>query len=277
MPALTPSVVPDDRLLPLTAAETARYARHLALPQVGEVGQRRIRAARVLVVGLGGLGSPVALYLAAAGIGTLGLADADVVDESNLQRQVVHATADAGRPKVDSAADRLAALNPRVRAVRHPQGLTRDNARTIVDGYDVVIDATDTFDARYLVNDVCVELGTPWVHGAVGQLHGQVSVLAAVSDAGPGPCYRCLHPEPPSPDPGGDPGILGPLPGIVGAVQAAETLKLVVGGPTLVGRVLMVDAWTMRFDEVPLAKDPACPVCGAGSVPAARGVRQRSG
>ncbi len=264
-PGLAASVVPDDRLRPLTAAEAARYARHLGLPQVGEAGQRRISAAKFLVVGLGGLGSPVALYLAAAGVGTVGLADFDVVDESNLQRQVVHSTGDTGRAKVDSAADRLAALNPTVQVVRHPAGLTAGpgptGARTIVAGYDVVVDCTDSFEARYLINDVCLALGTPWVHGSVWQLHGQVSVFA-----GSGPCYRCLHPALPDQADSAT-GVLGVLPGIVGAIQATEALKLVVGGPTLVGRVLMVDAWAMRFDEVTLAKDPDCPACGSSSRP----------
>ncbi len=249
-------VVPDDRLRPLTAAETVRYARHLDLPHVGPAGQRQILAAKVLVVGLGGLGSPVALYLAAAGIGTIGLADFDVVDESNLQRQIVHGTSDTGRAKVDSAADRLAALNPGVHLTRHPAGLTRGDAEAVVAGYDVVVDCTDSFDARYLLNDVCLALGIPWVHGSVWQLHGQVSVFTR-----PGPCYRCLHPQPPG-QPDGSAGVLGVLPGIVGAVQAAEVLKLVVGGPTLAGRVLQVDAWSMRFDEVRLDANPACPTCG---------------
>lgn len=254
--SLAAGVVPDDRLRPLTAAEATRYARHLELPQVGREGQRRIRAARVLVVGLGGLGSPVALYLAAAGVGTVGLADFDIVDESNLQRQVVHGTPDTGRAKVDSAADRLAALNPDVQVVRHPAGVTRDDASTVIDGYDVVVDCTDSFDARYLLNDVCLALGVPWVHGSVWQLHGQVSVFTRT-----GPCYRCLHPRPPDQS-DGSVGVLGVLPGIVGAVQAAEVLKLVIGGPTLVGRVLEVDAWLMRFDDVVLTQDPACPACG---------------
>ncbi|MDR3068168.1 MAG: ThiF family adenylyltransferase [Cellulomonas sp.] len=260
------SLVPDDRLRPLTAAETVRYARHLLLPQVGDEGQRRIRAAKVLVVGLGGLGSPVALYLAAAGVGTIGLADFDVVEESNLQRQVIHSTSDTGRAKVDSAADRLVALNPAVRFVRHPTGLTAgtpppDDPATVVAGYDVVVDCTDSFGARYLLNEVCLAGGTPLVHGSVWQFHGQVTVLATTS----GPCYRCLYPEPPAPGQLPDPsrvGILGVLPGIVGTVQATEVLKLVVGGPVLVGRVLQVDSWSMRFDEVRLAKDPACPACG---------------
>ncbi|MCL2090834.1 MAG: ThiF family adenylyltransferase [Micrococcales bacterium] len=254
------SLVPDHRLRPLTTAETARYARHLALPQVGEAGQRRIRAARVLVVGLGGLGSPVALYLAAAGVGTVGLADFDTVDESNLQRQVVHGTADTGRAKVDSAADRLAALDPGVQVVRHPAGLTSDDATPVVAAYDVVVDCTDSFEARYLINDTCLALRTPWVHGSVWQLHGQVAVFT-----GSGPCYRCLHPGPPDQAPAT--GVLGVLPGIVGTVQAAEALKLVLGGPTLVGRLLLVDAWAMRFDAVTLARDPACPACGPRDLP----------
>ena len=245
--------MPDLEHLPgLTAAQTARYAPHLALAQLGDDGQRQILASRVLVVGLGGLGSPVALYLAAAGVGTLGLADTDVVSVSNLQRQVVHCTADAGRPKVDCAAERLAALNPGVHLVRHPTGVTGE--ATWIADYDVVVDCTDSFEARYLVNDLCTAERISWVHAAVDAVAGQVTVFTP-----DGPCYRCLQPSPV--DIPSSPGVLGPLPGIVGAIQAAETLKLVVGAPTLTGRVLVLDAWTMTFDTIPLTKHPTCPTC----------------
>ncbi|MCL2849650.1 MAG: ThiF family adenylyltransferase [Micrococcales bacterium] len=250
----TPAAVGDDRLRPLSAAQAARYVHHRALAHVGQGGQERLAAAKVLVVGLGGLGSPVALYLVAAGVGTVGLADPDVVVDSNLQRQVVHTTGEVGRPKVDSAAAHLAALNPMVETVRHPAGLTVDNASRLVAGYDVVVDCTDTFDARYLINDVCLDLATPWVHGAVDGVDGEVSVFVP----GSGPCYRCLHRAATPREPQG---VLGPLPGIVGAIAATETLKLVLGAPSLVGRVLLVDAWAMSFDEVALTQDPTCPAC----------------
>jgi len=236
----------------LTAAQAERYGPHLALPQIGTDGQRQVLAARVLVVGLGGLGSPVALYLAAAGIGTLGLADADTVAQSNLQRQVVHGTTDVGRLKADSAADRLASLNPEVRLVRHRMGVSTDSGW--LSDYDVVVDCTDTFEARYLINDLCTQAQIPWVHAAVDAIAGQVTVFAP-----DGPCYRCLQPS--APDAERAAGVLGPLPGIVGAIQATETLKLVVGAPTLVGRLLVLDAWTMTFDELRITKHPTCPTC----------------
>lgn len=251
----------------LTPDELRRYARHVVLPQVGVAGQERLKAASVLIVGLGGLGSPAALYLAAAGIGRLGLVDCDQVDESNLQRQVLHGTSSVGMPKVDSARARLRDLNPHVDLRVHPERLTVQNALTLVGAYDVVVDGTDQFSTRYLVNDACVIEGRPNVHGSVHRFEGQVSVFAAPN----GPCYRCLFPEPPAP--GTVPncaegGVLGVLPGIVGSLQAAEAIKWIVGiGTPLVGRLLHFDALTMRMHEVAFARDTACPVCSEGATP----------
>jgi sulfur-carrier protein adenylyltransferase/sulfurtransferase len=252
--------VPD--LPRLSPEETLRYGRHLILPEVGPGGQRRLKAARVLLVGAGGLGSPAALYLAAAGVGTLGIVDFDVVDASNLQRQVLHSTADVGRPKLDSARDRIAALNPHVAVEAHPVRLTSANAREIVRGYDVVLDGSDNFPTRYLVNDACVLEGKPNVYGSILRWEGQASVFWA----GHGPCYRCLFAEPPPPGlvPScAEAGVLGVLPGIVGSVQALEAVKLVLGrGEPLLGRLLLFDALRMRFREMRLRRDPECPACG---------------
>lgn len=254
MVPLSPELTPD---------EVRRFARHLTLPQVGRDGQRRLRAARVLVVGVGGLGSPAALYLAAAGVGTLGLADADVVELSNLQRQVLHGTAAVGTSKLALAAERLHDLAPTVDLVLHEGRLSSANAREIIEAYDVVIDGTDNFPARYLINDACALLGKPDVYGAVHRFEGQTSVFWAER----GPCYRCLYRDPPPPGlvPScADAGILGVLPGIVGTLQATEALKLLLGiGEPLVGRLLLVDALGMAFREVAVAKDPSCPLCGA--------------
>jgi adenylyltransferase/sulfurtransferase len=247
----------------LTADEIQRYARHLNLPEVGMEGQQKLKGARVLCVGAGGLGSPLALYLAAAGVGTLGLVDHDVVDASNLQRQIMYSTADVGRSKLESAAEKLAALNPDVNIVRYETLLSSSNALEILKDYDIVADGTDNFPARYLVNDACVLLGLPNVYGSVFRFEGQASVFSTAN----GPCYRCLYPTPPPP--GTVPncaegGVLGILPGLIGVIQATEVIKLVVDkGESLVGRLLMVDAFTMRFREVKLSKDPACPVCGS--------------
>jgi adenylyltransferase/sulfurtransferase len=246
----------------LASEELQRYARHLVMPEVGLEGQQRLKAARVLCVGAGGLGSPVALYLAAAGVGTLGLIDFDVVDASNLQRQILHTTADVGRPKLDSAAEQLRARNPWLRLRPFPTRLTRDNALELLRDFDLVVDGTDNFATRYLVNDACVLLGKPNVYGSIFRFEGQASVFSAPG----GPCYRCLYPQPPPP--GSVPscaegGVLGVLPGLLGVIQATEALKLVLGkGDTLAGRLLLVDALSMRFREVQLARDPACPVCG---------------
>ena len=248
--------------LPLSHEEVRRYSRHLILPEVGLAGQVRLKNARVLLIGVGGLGSPLALYLSAAGIGRLGLVDADVVDESNLQRQVIHGTRDVGRPKLESARDRIRDVNPHVDVRLHETFLSSDNALEIFQEYDVVADGTDNFPTRYLVNDACVLSGKPNVYGSIFRFEGQASVFA-VKD---GPCYRCLYPEPPPPGlvPScAEGGVLGILPGIVGLIQANEVVKLVLGiGESLVGRLLLFDALGMRFRELKLRRDPACPVCG---------------
>ncbi|CAN5233807.1 molybdopterin-synthase adenylyltransferase MoeB [soil metagenome] len=246
----------------LSADETRRYARHLILPDVGAEGQRRLKQARVLLVGAGGLGSPAALYLAAAGVGTLGIVDPDTVDLSNLQRQILHDTTDAGRLKVESGRDRIAGVNPHVRVEAHPVRLTSDNARELVREYEVVVDGSDNFPTRYLVNDACVLEGRPNVYGSVLRWEGQASVFATEG----GPCYRCLFAEPPPPGlvPGcAEAGVLGVLPGIIGSIQAAETIKLLLGlGDSLAGRLVVFDALAMRFREIALRRDPACPICG---------------
>lgn len=257
MTTLTPPRAPD--LLP---DELQRYARHLMLPEVGPAGQRRLKGSRVLLVGTGGLGSPLALYLAAAGVGTLGLVDFDVVDASNLQRQVLHGTSDIGRSKLDSARDRILEINPHVEVEAYPVRLSAANAMEIIAGFDVVVDGTDNFPTRYLVNDACVLLRKPNVYGSIFRFEGQSSVFWAER----GPCYRCLFAEPPPPGlvPScAEGGVLGVLPGIVGTIQATETLKLLLGvGEPLVGRLLILDALRMRFRELKLRKDPECPVCG---------------
>jgi sulfur-carrier protein adenylyltransferase/sulfurtransferase len=253
------SVVPDSP--PLSREELIRYSRHLLLPEVGLAGQKKLRSSKVLLVGTGGLGSPAALYLAAAGVGEIGLVDFDRVDGSNLQRQVIYATSDVGRPKTSAAAERLRALNPEIRVVEHEVHLSSENALETLRPYDVVIDGTDNFPTRYLVNDACVLLGKPDVYGSIYRFEGQASVF----DARKGPCYRCLFPEPPPPDavPScAEAGVLGVLPGLIGTVQATEALKLLLGmGESLVGRLLLFDAAEMRFREVELRKDPECVLC----------------
>ena len=258
MPTLTEvSALPE-----LTTDDLSRYSRHLILPEVGMEGQRRLKAARVLCVGTGGLGSPLALYLTAAGIGTLGLVDFDVVDSSNLQRQIIHSTKDIGHKKIDSAAEKLTALNPAIKIVKHETMLSSANALDILKDYDIVADGTDNFPTRYLVNDACVLLGKPNVYGSIFRFEGQASVFATEA----GPCYRCLYPEPPPPGlvPScAEGGVLGILPGQVGVIQATEVIKLILGkGDSLVGRLLLVDALNMRFRELKLRKNPECPVCG---------------
>ena len=239
-----------------------RYARHLTLPDVGVEGQRRLKAARVLLIGAGGLGSPAAMYLAAAGVGTLGIVDHDVVDLTNLQRQILHGTASVGRRKVVSAADRLDDLNPNVHVVPIDQRLSSANAREIVRDYDIVVDGSDNFPTRYLVNDACVLEGRPLVYGSIFRFDGQVSLFHPPA----GPCYRCLFAEPPAPDavPNcAEGGVLGVLPGIVGSLQALEAIKWIVGaGEPLLGRLLLFDALRVRFREIALRRDPACPACG---------------
>jgi adenylyltransferase/sulfurtransferase len=257
-----PSLISDDRLSDLSREELSRYSRHLLLPEVGLEGQKRLKAAKVLVVGAGGLGSPLALYLAAAGIGTIGLVDCDLVETSNLQRQILFGVKDLERPKTAAAADRLKSLNPDIKIITHNLRLTSKNALQIIEGYDVVADGTDNYPTRYLVGDSCVFLKKPNVYASIFQFEGQATVF----DSEHGPCYRCLYPSPPPPGlvPScGEGGVMGVLPGILGAVQAAEVIKLVVGGArTLVGRLMLLDAWLMRTVEVRLDKNPDCPVCG---------------
>src|SRR5689334_5820719 len=254
--------------MPLSNDEIQRYARHLILPDVGVEGQQRLKAARVLIVGAGGLGSPVALYLAAAGVGTLGLVDFDAVDVSNLQRQILHGTKDVGRSKLESARDRISEMNPHVRVETHDARLTSANALEVIGRYDIVVDGTDNFATRYLTNDACVLLGKPNVYGSIFRFEGQASVFG-LDD---GPCYRCLFPEPPPP--GSVPscaegGVLGVLPGIVGTIQATEAIKLILGiGETLAGRLLLIDALSMQFRTMTLRKDPACPACGTRTITA---------
>jgi sulfur-carrier protein adenylyltransferase/sulfurtransferase len=246
----------------LSSQEVARYSRHLIMPEVGMEGQKRLKASSVLLVGAGGLGSPLALYLAAAGVGRLGLIDFDVVDFSNLQRQVLHGTADVGRPKLQSAKDRIAAINPEVRVDLYETHLTSANAFQLIEPYDLVIDGTDNFPTRYLVNDACVLLGRPNVYGSIFRFEGQASVFYP----GKGPCYRCLYPEPPPP--GEVPscaegGVLGILPGLIGCIQATEGVKLLLGrGTPLIGRLLLYDALEMSFREFKVRRNPNCPVCG---------------
>jgi adenylyltransferase/sulfurtransferase len=246
----------------LDSSELSRYARHLSLPEIGKEGQILLKGARVLVVGAGGLGSPLALYLAAAGIGTLGLVDFDDVDETNLQRQILHGTKDVGRPKLDSARDRLADVNPNVTVVTYPVRLDSENAMEIIADYDVVVDGTDNFPTRYLVNDACVLSGKPNVYGSIFRWEGQVSVFGLAG----GPCYRCLFREPPPPGlvPNcAEAGVLGVLPGVIGSLQALEVIKIVLGtGKTLSGRLLIFDALELSWREVALRRNPDCPVCG---------------
>ena len=246
----------------LTNEEIGRYSRHLLLPEIGVEGQKKLKAAKVLLIGTGGLGAPLALYLAAAGVGTIGLVDFDVVDESNLQRQIIHSTRDVGRPKVASAKDRIKGINPLVNVVTHNEMLTSKNAMELFAGYDIIADGTDNFQTRYLVNDACVFLNKLNIYGSVFQFDGQATVFGAKE----GPCYRCLYPSPPPPGlvPScAEGGVMGVLPGIIGTIQAAETIKLIVGGAKpLIGRLLLFDAWRMSFRELKLDKNPDCPVCG---------------
>jgi adenylyltransferase/sulfurtransferase len=246
----------------LSNDEIARYSRHLIMPEVGVEGQRKLKAARVLMIGTGGLGAPTGMYLAAAGVGTLGVVDFDVVDASNLQRQIVHGTKDVGRPKIESARDRLNDINPHVKIEAYETRLTSENALELFREYDMVVDGTDNFPTRYLVNDACVLTGKPNVYGSIFRFEGQASVFWAARGA----CYRCLYPEPPPPGlvPScAEGGVLGVLPGIIGAIQANEAIKLILGGgEPLINRLLLFDAWKLRFRELKLRKDPACPVCG---------------
>ena len=246
----------------LSNDEILRYSRHLIMPEVGMEGQLKLKAARVLCIGAGGLGSPLALYLGAAGVGTLGLVDFDVVDYTNLQRQIIHTTADVGRKKLDSAADKLKAINPLINVRPFDTRLSSDNALELFRDFDIIVDGTDNFPTRYLVNDACVLTGKPNVYGSIFRFEGQASVFATEQ----GPCYRCLYPEPPPPGlvPScAEGGVLGILPGLVGVIQATEVIKLVLGkGEPLIGRLLLVDALAMKFRELKLRKNPDCPVCG---------------
>jgi sulfur-carrier protein adenylyltransferase/sulfurtransferase len=275
----------------LTREEVQRYSRHLIMPEVGVEGQRKLKAARVLCIGAGGLGAPASMYLAAAGVGTLGLVDFDVVDSSNLQRQIIYGTPDVGRRKLEAARERLTAMNAAVQVVLHETTLSSKNALDVLKDYDVVLDGTDNFQTRYLVNDACVLLGKPNAYGSIFRFDGQASVFAMKG----GPCYRCLYPEPPPPGlvPScAEGGVLGVLPGVIGVIQATEAIKLILGtGQPLVGRLLLYDALQMRFRELKLRRDPECPICGdhptikalidydqfCGVVPAAHAQHARSG
>ncbi len=249
----------DDILSP---EELARFNRHIILPQVGLEGQEKLKQAKVLCIGTGGLGSPISLYLAAAGIGTMGLVDFDVVDDSNLQRQIAHSTADVGRPKVESARDKMIGINPFMSVNLHGDGIKRDNVHSIVRQYDIVVDGTDNFPTRYLVNDACVLEDKPPIYASIFQFEGQATVFHYKD----GPCYRCLYPEPPPPGlvPScAEGGVLGVLPGVMGVIQATEAIKIILKqGLTLAGRLLLYDAMDMKFREVKLRRDPACPACG---------------
>jgi adenylyltransferase/sulfurtransferase len=252
----------ETELPKLSHAEVLRYSRHLLLPEVGVEGQRKLKGARVLTIGAGGLGSPLSLYLAAAGVGTIGIVDFDVVDLTNLQRQIVHGTSTLGRSKLESAKARLTDLNPNLKVESHEARLSAENALEIIREYDIVVDGTDNFPTRYLVNDACVLLGKPNVYGSIFRFEGQASVFYAKE----GPCYRCLYSEPPPPGlvPScAEGGVLGVLPGIIGSIQALETIKLILGaGDSLIGRLVLFDALKLKFRELKLRKDPDCPLCG---------------
>lgn len=259
---LSSPISPPGEEVTLSNEEILRYGRHLIMPEVGMEGQRRLKAARILLIGTGGLGAPLGMYLAAAGIGTLGLVDFDVVDYSNLQRQIIHGTSDVGRPKLHSARDRIKEINPYTNVELHEGLFTSENALDIVRQYDIVIDGTDNFPTRYLVNDACVLLGKPNVYGSIFRFEGQASLFWAEK----GPCYRCLYPEPPPPGmvPScAEGGVLGVLPGIIGCLQATEAVKLILGiGEPLIGRLVLFDALKMKFRELKLRKDKDCPICG---------------
>jgi molybdopterin/thiamine biosynthesis adenylyltransferase/rhodanese-related sulfurtransferase len=261
---------PSERPALLRTEQKARYRRHLTLPEVGEAGQAKLLAAKVLILGAGGLGSPAALYLAAAGVGTLGIVDSDVVDASNLQRQILHTTLRTGQPKTESAREALTALNPDVRVVGFQERLTADNVERILEGFDVVLDGGDNFPTRYLLNDACVLMGKPLVHGSVFRFEGQLTTILPRQ----GPCYRCLYPAPPPPELApscAEAGVLGVLPGVIGLLQATEALKLLLGvGAPLVGRLLTYDALAGRFRELQLRRDPHCTACGEDAHPTLR-------
>jgi adenylyltransferase/sulfurtransferase len=256
------SAATETELPTLNAEEIKRYSRHLIMPEIGMDGQRRIKAGSVLCIGAGGLGSPAAMYLAAAGVGRIGIVDFDVVDYSNLQRQLLHTTPDVGMSKLQSAKNKINALNPHVQVDTYEEALSSDNAMRLFKGYDVILDGTDNFPTRYLVNDACVLMGIPNAYGSIFRFEGQASVFATKD----GPCYRCLYPEPPPPGlvPScAEGGVLGVLPGVIGVIQATESIKLLTGvGNPLIGRFMIYDALNMKFRELKLRKDPDCPVCG---------------
>jgi molybdopterin/thiamine biosynthesis adenylyltransferase/rhodanese-related sulfurtransferase len=260
--SISPAPDKNNAAVALSNEEILRYSRHLIMPEVGMEGQLKLKQAKVLCIGTGGLGAPLGLYLAAAGVGRIGLVDFDSVDLTNLQRQILFSTSDLGRPKIEAAADRLRSMNPDIQIDTFETRLTSDNALDILKDFDIVVDGTDNFPTRYLVNDACVILGKPNVYGSIFRFEGQITIFGYPS----GPCYRCLYPEPPPPGlvPScAEGGVLGVLPGIVGSIQAAETLKLIIGkGDSLVGRLLLFDALAMRFRELKLRKNPECPVCG---------------
>jgi adenylyltransferase/sulfurtransferase len=262
VPSIAGGSAAIESLPSLSNDEIARYSRHLIMPEVGLEGQRKLKAASVLMIGTGGLGAPSGMYLAAAGVGRIGIVDFDVVESSNLQRQIIHGTADVGRPKIESARDRLRDINPHIEIETHDTRLTSENALRLFQNYELIVDGTDNFPTRYLVNDACVLLGKPNVYGSIFRFEGQASVFWAEKGA----CYRCLYPEPPPPGlvPScAEGGVLGVLPGIVGAIQANETIKLILSATdTLINRLLLFDAWQMKFRELKLRKDPRCPVCG---------------
>lgn len=250
----------------LSAEQMRRYSRHLRIPEIGITGQQKLLAAKVLLIGAGGLGSPAALYLAAAGVGTVGVVDDDEVDDSNLQRQVLHGTQDIGRPKVESARDRIVSINPDVDVIMHPVRLAKDNVLDLFRDYDIIVDGSDNFATRYIVNDACVLLEKPQVHGSIFRFDGQVTVFDPRETESP--CYRCLYPEPPPPELApncAEAGVLGVLPGMIGIIQATEAVKLILGlGEPLTGRLLMYDALAMNFRTLRLKRDPECPMCGPG-------------
>ncbi len=268
--SIVPSIAGGSTVVEESAAQAAeldrdeilRYSRHLIMPEVAMEGQKKLKAAKVLCIGAGGLGSPLALYLAAAGVGRMGIVDFDVVDFTNLQRQIIHSTANVGRPKLDSAKERIAEINPYVQVDTYETALTSENAMELFEPYDIIVDGTDNFPTRYLVNDACVLMGKPNVYGSIFRFEGQATVFYAKE----GPCYRCLYPEPPPPGlvPScAEGGVLGVLPGVIGVIQAIETVKLILGkGDSLIGRLLLFDALKMRFRELKLRKNPDCPVCG---------------
>lgn len=261
--------LPVEQPMVLDSAQRERYGRHLLMPEVGEEGQRALLDARVLLVGAGGLGSPAALYLAAAGVGCLGIIDDDTVDRSNLQRQILHSDASVGRRKVDSARERLLSLNPTIEVVGIAKRLSSMNVEEVLEGWDIVIDGSDNFPTRYLLNDACIRLGLPCIHGSIYRFDGQLTTFWPGRPNDPGPCYRCLYPQPPAPEHApscAEAGVLGVLPGVIGTMQAVETVKLILGvGRPLVGRLLAYDALEQTFMELELARDPACAYCADGA------------